>query len=87
MIWLGNLGGIVGSYIFIESESPKHPTGFGSSLAFAAAGVGACGVLEMAYKWKNKKRDAMSESEVREKYTDEELKVMGDMSPWFQYTL
>lgn len=70
MICLGILGGIVRSYSIIESELPKYSTGFGSSPSFAVAGVGARGVLEMAHKWNNKKRDAMSESEVRGKYTD-----------------
>ena len=87
MICLGNLGGIVGSYIFIESESPRYPTGFGSSLGFAAAGVGACLVLETLYHLSNKRRAAMSETEIREKYTDEELDAMGDRSPLFRYTL
>lgn len=87
MIYLGILGGIVGSYSFIESELPKYPTGFGSSPAFAVAGVGARGVLEMVHKWNNKKRHAMSELEVRGKYTDEEFEVMGDRSPLFRYTL
>jgi sugar phosphate permease len=87
MICLGNLGGIVGSYIFIESESPKYPTGFGASLGFAAVGVGACLILETAYKISNQRKDAMTETEIREKYTDEELEAMGDRSPLFRYTL
>ncbi|KAH6679902.1 major facilitator superfamily domain-containing protein [Plectosphaerella plurivora] len=87
MICLGNLGGIAGSYIFIEAESPRYPTGFGASLGFAAAGVGACFALEAVYYLKNKKKAAMSEVEIREKYTDEELDEMGDRSPLFMYTL
>lgn len=87
MICLGNLGGIAGSYIFIEAESPRYPTGFGASLGFAAAGVGACFALEAAYYLQNKKKAAMSETEVREKYTDEELDAMGDRSPLYIYTL
>lgn len=87
MICLGNLGGIVGSYIFIEGESPTYPTGFGTSLAFAAAGVGACGVLEFVYMRENKNKDKMSEEEILAKYTDDELEAMGDRSPLFRYTL
>ncbi|EWY85853.1 hypothetical protein FOYG_12952 [Fusarium oxysporum NRRL 32931] len=87
MICLGNLGGIVGSYIFIETESPTYPTGFGTSLGFAAAGVGACICLELGYHISNKKKDLMSEEEMRAKYTENELEEMGDRSPLFRYTL
>ncbi|KAM0554048.1 hypothetical protein ACHAPJ_007123 [Fusarium lateritium] len=87
MISLGNLGGIVGSYIFIEDESPKYPTGFGTSLAFAAAGVGASFILEAGYYLSNKKKDEMSIEDIRTKFTEEELEEMGDRSPLFKYTL
>lgn len=87
MICLGNTGGIVGSYIFMEDESPRYPTGFGASLGFAAAGVGGCIVLELAYKTTNTRREAMTEQEIRSKYTEEELIELGDRSPLFRYTL
>lgn len=84
---IGNMGGITGSFIFIEEESPKYPTGFGSSLAFAAAGIVACVTLEYIMWRINKKRDLMSEEEIRAKYTDDELEEMGDKSPLYRYTL
>lgn len=87
MIAMGNLGGIAGSYIFIESESPRYPTGFGSSLGFAAAGIGACLTLQLVYHTINKRRDSMSESEIQEKYSKDQLQAMGDRSPLFRYTL
>ncbi|KAF5008488.1 hypothetical protein FDECE_5247 [Fusarium decemcellulare] len=87
MICLGNLGGIVGSYIFIEDESPRYPTGFGTSLAFAAAGVSACLVLEAGYHMRNKTKAKMNEDEVQSRFTEEELEEMGDRSPLFRYTL
>lgn len=79
--------GITGSFIFIEKEAPKYPTGFGSSLAFAAAGIVACLLLEFLLWRSNKKNAELSEDEVRERYTDEELDQMGDKSPLFKYTL
>lgn len=35
-ICLGNSGGIVGSYIFLDIEEPGDPTGLGIGLGFAA---------------------------------------------------
>lgn len=87
MICLGNAGGIVGSYIFIEEESPRYPTGFGTSFAFAAAGVVACAVLETIYYTINKRRGRVAEDEIREKYSEERLDEMGDRSPLFRYSL
>ncbi|THW15795.1 MFS general substrate transporter [Aureobasidium pullulans] len=87
MTGVGNMGGITGSFIFIEKEAPKYPSGFGSSLAFAAAGIVACFTLEFLL-WKiNGKNAKLSEEEVRDKYSDEELDRMGDKSPLFRYTL
>ncbi|KAI5204021.1 MFS general substrate transporter [Aureobasidium subglaciale] len=84
---VGNMGGITGSFIFIEKEAPKYPSGFGSSLAFAAAGIVACLVLEYLLWRSNGENEKFSEDEVRERYSDEELDKMGDKSPLFKYTL
>ncbi|KAL3450216.1 major facilitator superfamily domain-containing protein [Aspergillus insuetus] len=87
MICLGNIGGIIGSYIYLEDEAPKYPTGFGSSLAFAGLGIVACLVLEFAY-WKiNQTRDQYAEDEIRARYSDHELEILGDRSPLFRYNL
>lgn len=84
---LGNMGGITGSFIFIQKEAPQYPTGFGSSLAFATAGVVACLVLELALWRINKKNERVSEAQVRLQFSQEELDKMGDKSPLFKYTL
>ena len=83
----GNLGGIVGSFIYLEREKPKYPTGFGSSFAFAAAGVVASVILELRFKYVNNRNAKISREEIHEKYTDEELQRMGDRSPLFRYML
>jgi hypothetical protein len=87
LVSLGNIGGMMGSFIYIEKEKPKYPTGFGASLGFAAMGIIACSVLETVYTAKNKRRHQMTEREIREKYTQEQLDQMGDRSPLFRYAL
>jgi hypothetical protein len=86
-ICVGNVGGVVGSYMYLESEKPKYYTGFGLSLAFGATGFIVSFLLEMSYKWGNTKKAKLSEDEVRARYTDDELLRMGDKSPLFRYTL
>jgi hypothetical protein len=86
-ICLGNLGGIVGSYMFLDKEAPGYHTGFGTGLAFVATGVIITMLLAFAYKTVNKRRDLLSEDEVRNQYTEEQLAKMGDESPMFRYKL
>lgn len=87
MTSLTNLGGLGSSYIFIASEAPGYPTGFGVSLAFSAAGLVASILLDIIYTQINKKRDRISLAEIEEKYSAEDLAKMGDRSPLFRYTL
>lgn len=87
MICMGNLGGIVGSFIYLEKEKPKYPTGFGSSLAFAAAGIVAALTLETLFVTINKKNAKYTEEDIRRKYTEAQLEKMGDRSPLFKYHL
>ncbi|GES62866.1 MFS transporter [Aspergillus terreus] len=86
-ICIGNIGGIIGSYMYLDREEPQYYTGFGLSLAFGGTGLLAAAVLELSYVWGNKRKAKMSESEARETYSDEELLSMGHKSPLFKYTL
>ncbi len=72
--------------IFFDSEAPRYPTGYGTSLAMAGAGICSATALELVFIYKNRKNERMSTDEVREKYTEEELAAMGDRSPLFRYT-
>jgi hypothetical protein len=87
MTGVGNMGGITGSFIFIEKEAPKYPTGFGASLGFAAAGVLAALLLEFLLWSINKKNEKLTEADVHNQFSEEELDKMGDKSPLFKYTL
>nr|OQO29949.1 hypothetical protein B0A51_02945 [Rachicladosporium sp. CCFEE 5018] len=84
---VGNMGGITGSFIFIEEEAPEYPTGFGSSLAFAASGAVAVLLLEYLLWRSNKKNELMSEDVVKAQYSAEELDRLGDKNPLIKYTL
>ncbi|GAB1210183.1 hypothetical protein APSETT445_008973 [Aspergillus pseudonomiae] len=87
LVCMGNAGGIIGSFIYQEKEAPRYPTGYGNSFAFASAGLVACLVLEFCLYTLNRKKAQLSEVEIRERYTDEELNKMGEKSPLFKYTL
>lgn len=96
-IWLtkisqvGNMGGIMGSNIYLAREAPKYRTGFGVSLAMCVAAIAMTFVLRWAYGQENKKRDQLflehSEEEIRARYTDQEMLDLGDRSPFWRYTL
>lgn len=83
---VGNIGGIVGSYMYLEDEKPKYHTGFGLSLAFGASGLLVSFFLEWTYKMGNAKKARIAE-DARARYTEEELFDMGDRSPLFKYVL
>ncbi|KAL5042504.1 hypothetical protein BDW71DRAFT_216953 [Aspergillus fruticulosus] len=87
LICMGNVGGLIGSFIYKQDEAPRYVTGYGNSFAFAAAGIVACLVLEFALFRLNRGKEWVSEEEVRARYTDSELEEMGEKSPLFRYTL
>ncbi|KAK2785261.1 hypothetical protein FQN53_007837 [Emmonsiellopsis sp. PD_33] len=86
-ISIGGLGGAVGSNIFLSKEAPHYWTGYGVSLGGNILGLFAAVFLRWKLNKANKEREAMSLDEIHEKYTDEELREMGDRSPLFRYHL
>lgn len=86
VIATGNIGGIIGSYMFFDSESPSYFTGYGLAIAFGVTGMIVSFVLEASYIYSNKKRAKLSELDIRSKYSEDELIRMGDRSPLFRYT-
>ncbi|GAP92265.1 putative MFS general substrate transporter [Rosellinia necatrix] len=53
----GNIGGIVASNIFIQSEAPQYRTGYGVSLGFLGICATACTILFFGVRRENMKRD------------------------------
>jgi MFS family permease len=86
-ICIGNIGGVVGSYMYLDREAPTYWTGYGLSLAFGASGLIVSCLLELSYKWGNARKAKIDEDDVRATYTDAELMKLGDKSPLFKYTL
>ncbi|KAF2969097.1 hypothetical protein GQX73_g4491 [Xylaria multiplex] len=84
LVAAGNIGGLVGSYIYVAKERPRYPTGYRTSLGFTAAGLVAMLALEAALKAANKRNAKLTEAEVRQKYSDEQLEKIGDCSPLFR---
>jgi hypothetical protein len=91
LISVGNMGGIMGSNIYLDREKPKYKTGFGVSLAMCCAAIAMTMYLRIAYGRENRKRDALlaehGEEAIRARYSDEEMLELGDKSPFFRYTL
>ncbi len=91
LIAFGNFGGICGSNIFLVSQAPRYPAGYGTGLAICCVAVVAAAVLRFAYARENRRRDEFmvgkTEEEVRAMYTEQELLDLGDRSPFFRYTL
>jgi MFS family permease len=87
MISFSQLGGIVGSNIYISTQSPRYPVGFGISISM----LGLFGIIwPVIYffilKRINLQRARIPVEEIREKYTDDQLAEMGDESPLFRYS-
>lgn len=84
---VGNLGGAVGSNIYLKAEAPYYWTGYGVSLGVLVMAILAGYILRWKLQLINNERDKMTTEEVMTKYTPEQLADMGDNNPLFRYTL
>lgn len=91
LISVGNLGGVAGANIYIASQAPKYPTGFGTALGVCCAAIIMAFALRQLFARENRKRcdmmDMEGEGAIRARYSEQELLDMGDKSPFFIYTL
>lgn len=87
MISVGNLGGAVGTNIYLAREAPDYWTGYGVSLGVVVLSL----IAAIFLRWKltaiNKDRDALNVDEIYARYSEQELVDMGDDSPLFKYTV
>lgn len=86
-ISIGGMGGAVGSNIYLTKESPHYWTGYGVSLGVIVLALLAAIFLRWKLNKINNERDAMSLEEIHSKYSEDELREMGDLSPLFRYIL
>jgi MFS family permease len=73
--------------IFLQAQAPKYWLGYGFCLGILMADIVATLLLRWAYGSLNKKRDQMSEAEVGQLYSEEDLLAMGDKSPLYRYVV
>ncbi|KAK5001211.1 hypothetical protein LTR66_000089 [Elasticomyces elasticus] len=87
LISIGNLGGAIGSNIFLARQAPSYKLGFGFSCGMISAAICGAFALRIAYGTSNKRRDKISEAEIRARYSEDELLEMGDKSPLYRYVV
>lgn len=54
---LGNIGGLISTWAFLQDDGPNYPIGNGLNLGFSAMTLLTSIVLLLWMKWDNKKRD------------------------------
>ncbi|POS68989.1 hypothetical protein DHEL01_v212617 [Diaporthe helianthi] len=86
---VGGIGGIVGSFMYPESQSPRYQVGFGISLAVGAYALLTSLLLEWSYVIANAKkaRVVADGSQGDAEPCDADLLAMGDKSPLFKHVL
>ncbi|KAH8788371.1 major facilitator superfamily domain-containing protein [Diaporthe sp. PMI_573] len=87
MLAAGNLGSIIGTNIFLDREGPQYPTGYGTSLGVICLGMACALILEFSLWRLNKAKAKLSETAIRQEYSQEQLDLMGEKSPLYRYTL
>ena len=84
-VGFGNIGGIIATYSFLSSDAPKFVKGYSIALAFICLSALSCVAYFLAVSWENKKRDRGVDK--HSSATEEEKKMLGDLSPDYRYFL
>jgi dipeptide/tripeptide permease len=82
-VGFGNMGGIVASNIFITSEAPRYPAGYGTSLGLLWIAAAACTVMFFGVQAENRKRDR---GERDHRLNEADADNLGDDHPAFRFT-
>lgn len=86
-ISIGNLGGAIGSNIYLAKEEPHYWLGYGFSLGIILAAIVSALVLKYFLQHENIRREKLSIDEIGQRYSETELLEMGDRDPRFRYIL
>ncbi|CAK4032887.1 retrograde regulation 2 [Lecanosticta acicola] len=84
---IGNLGGAIGSNIYLERQAPRYWLGFGFSLGVLIAALFAILFMKQQLERVNRQREKLTPEDVRARYTEEQLLNMGDRSPLYRYVI
>jgi len=83
-VGFGNLGGIIATYAFLQSDAPFYHIGYSICISFICLTIVSCCIYAAAITWENRKRDKA----VRDiGLTDYEKTELGDLNPEFRYML
>lgn len=81
-------GGSIGSNIYLGSQAPTYPLGFGFSVGATVIGAMIPATIHWwLLKRENRKRDAIPVDQIHEQHTPAELGELGEDSPLFRFTL
>ncbi|KAI9677626.1 MAG: hypothetical protein M1817_006581 [Caeruleum heppii] len=83
-IGLGNIGGIIGSTIFLTKEAPRYRTGYGTALGLLLFCGLMCTVFFFGLSAENRKRDR-GERDHRLQRDQREVDNLGDDHPRFRF--
>jgi hypothetical protein len=86
-ISLGNLAGAAASNFYRKSDAPRYVLGHSLEIGVICMGICATSVLALSYRRVNYQRKKALEEGARERFTEEELSVLGDKAVTFRYTL
>ncbi|KAL8775825.1 MAG: hypothetical protein Q9194_003601 [Teloschistes cf. exilis] len=82
----GNLSGFIASNVFITSQAPRYPAGYGVALGMTVFAALAAAVLFLGLRRENRRRDRGGR-DYRLQSGKDELENMGDDHPGFRYGL
>jgi len=83
-VGFGNIGGIIATYAFLDTDKPYFKKGYTICLAFLCLSAASCCAYGAAVVFENKKRDRATRDVGLTEYEKTEL---GDMSPEYRYLL
>lgn len=83
-IGLGNLGGVVASNIYIPSQAPTFPVGYGTSLALVCITAIGCTIFLVGLIVENRKRER-GERDYRYHFSKAKQDNLGDADPRFRF--